>query len=229
MDVDCNAHLHLFQSTPPREGRQVVGYRSACVYLVSIHAPARGATIRRVELQLVDLVSIHAPARGATAPSILLSTTAGVSIHAPARGATSTTYFIGFTFNAFQSTPPREGRRQIRVIRALPTMVSIHAPARGATRGGSGGVRVWGFNPRPRERGDRFFILWVARRSSFNPRPRERGDSPDARSLNRTLPVSIHAPARGATDKQVAALKEGLFQSTPPREGRQSTAADSRR
>ena len=58
--------------------------------LVSIHAPARGATsYNPVNDSPID-VSIHAPARGAT----LLLDFSGwhklVSIHAPARGATYT-------------------------------------------------------------------------------------------------------------------------------------------
>ena len=77
---------------------------------VSIHAPARGATIlpenfflltqfqstpprggRRQgadEFVLVRDVSIHAPARGATRWRCYRTRLAGVSIHAPARGAT---------------------------------------------------------------------------------------------------------------------------------------------
>ena len=33
---------------------------------ISIHAPARGATVRRMEMWLIVMISIHAPARGAT-------------------------------------------------------------------------------------------------------------------------------------------------------------------
>ena len=77
--------------------------------LVSIHAPARGATAVTLGCIRVDIVSIHAPARGATdivparleRPSFNPRARAGrdgmfadgmryvlVSIHAPARGAT---------------------------------------------------------------------------------------------------------------------------------------------
>ena len=57
-------------------------------YLVSIHAPARGATPEMtIDLSIFD-VSIHAPARGATALVDFLIYQVFVSIHAPARGAT---------------------------------------------------------------------------------------------------------------------------------------------
>ena len=55
-----------FQSTPPHGGRRPkpVGYP---VYnMVSIHAPARGATDVVFPLRRWLYVSIHAPARGAT-------------------------------------------------------------------------------------------------------------------------------------------------------------------
>ena len=81
---------------------------------VSIHAPARGATLAGDDAMKVYEVSIHAPARGATVPNnpINQSSTgfnsrtregcdyllesgeesSAVSIHAPARGATLLTF-----------------------------------------------------------------------------------------------------------------------------------------
>ena len=56
--------------------------------IVSIHAPARGATPYTGEIYQIEPVSIHAPARGATPPVIAVAFTYVVSIHAPARGAT---------------------------------------------------------------------------------------------------------------------------------------------
>ena len=100
---------------------------------ISIHAPARGATIswRKIKNQrryfnprsrkgsdpagaafaiAKTYISIHAPARGATIFLASLLSGNGISIHAPARGATT----IDFT-------------------NASGYMISIHAPARGAT------------------------------------------------------------------------------------------------
>ena len=56
--------------------------------IVSIHAPARGATGSGQAVPADDKVSIHAPARGATADTGVDDGRFVVSIHAPARGAT---------------------------------------------------------------------------------------------------------------------------------------------
>ena len=95
---------------------------------VSIHAPARGATVfrgtwhrhawfqsthpRGVRLDEISIearslgVSIHAPARGATPFGEEYRTSTKVSIHAPARGATNIV-LMGGSSSSFQSTHPR--------------------------------------------------------------------------------------------------------------------------
>ena len=121
-----------FQSTLPHGERQTPGYQpphrpgfnprsrtgsddglfiSCLFFIVSIHAPARGATWNRPLRAPAILVSIHAPARGATPHWYRHRLLDSVSIHAPARGATWS---------------HRGGR-------STPLCVSIHAPARGAT------------------------------------------------------------------------------------------------
>src|SRR5690606_38647628 len=54
-----------FQSTRPRGARQVIVGPPQTNTVVSIHAPARGATPVRTCTAPRDPVSIHAPARGA--------------------------------------------------------------------------------------------------------------------------------------------------------------------
>ena len=113
-----------------RAGRDaiIILYTNLC--LVSIHAPARGATAfpthqfrlflfqstrprgarhRMILTQSVAFVSIHAPARGATPLWQCYIRQGIVSIHAPARGATEV---LGatLTMSAFQSTRPRGAR-----------------------------------------------------------------------------------------------------------------------
>ena len=99
---------------------------------ISIHAPARGATIIAKEQNLGSGISIHAPARGATIAWMPLQepykdfnpraregrdykifdseSEVYISIHAPARGATE-----------------KSG------VSSQAIIISIHAPARGAT------------------------------------------------------------------------------------------------
>ena len=56
--------------------------------MVSIHAPAWGATSNNIDFDFCKYVSIHAPAWGATEPGLKPAATTRVSIHAPAWGAT---------------------------------------------------------------------------------------------------------------------------------------------
>jgi len=77
--------------------------------MVSIHAPAWGATGSWKDIVGLTNVSIHAPAWGATAdnkPSLLAQS---VSIHAPAWGATQPDNNPA-SARLFQSTPPHGGR-----------------------------------------------------------------------------------------------------------------------
>ena len=53
----------------------------------------------------------------------------------------------------------------------------------------------------------------------FNSRPREGGDSGGAEA-QRSQPISIHAPAKGATDMLLWIAPFFEFQFTPPRRGR---------
>jgi len=77
--------------------------------VVSIHAPARGATFKVVVAGRRFGVSIHAPARGATCAWYLANKNYPVSIHAPARGATEWGVDLPEDW-LFQSTRPRGAR-----------------------------------------------------------------------------------------------------------------------
>ena len=154
-------------------------------YMISIHAPARGATSTRssawsngYEFQStlprgerrriggtgrrIYPISIHAPARGAT--SIVMPSITGhqsISIHAPARGATL--YFRHcYIVSQFQSTLPRGERPRTNYPVCLQNEISIHAPARGATpiRDRTGSLIVH-FNPRSREGSDVIFRKYL--------------------------------------------------------------------
>ena len=166
--------------------------------MVSIHAPARGATRFVFYTPLLVRVSIHAPARGATQQPANIVVFVDVSIHAPARGATFHGGLLQTLGAWFQSTRPRgarqdsgraayrarcfnprarEGRDGVPDNRLNRFFVSIHAPARGAT----------------------YFALRDIRRRE----------------------VSIHAPARGATTPTCPSYcSASAFQSTRPRGAR---------
>ncbi len=145
--------------------------------IVSIHAPARGATIACGQDRDQDPVSIHAPARGATRNSIDGKVAIAVSIHAPARGATKAVNLCNHR-----------------------TVVSIHAPARGATMWLRHGLTYNScFNPRTRTGCDvetQHLYRLLSEFQSTHPHGVRRADDLEDRRVQK---VSIHAPARGAT------------------------------
>ena len=165
---------------------------------VSIHAPARGATIPTAKKRRRATVSIHAPARGATVPMGNSKLGKMVSIHAPARGATLADYYDRNRLT-FQFTHPRGVRRILERNGIDTNDVSIHAPARGATNPKFFMQDFYGLFQFTHPRGVRLLSDRLhARRCCFNSRTREGCDTPSTSKLKIAY-VSIHAPARGAT------------------------------
>ncbi len=80
--------LTLFQSTRLREARHQPQGLILTDELISIHAPAGGATKSLRVAQSQYDISIHAPAGGATSPFVDSTRVFDISIHAPAGGAT---------------------------------------------------------------------------------------------------------------------------------------------
>ena len=193
-----------FQSTRPHGARPDRAMDLWFDKVVSIHAPAWGATFASPVKVRDDLVSIHAPAWGATSSEHGYIVHDWVSIHAPAWGAT-------FAYNKpastlmFQSTRPHGARLQEHGERRGDLAVSIHAPAWGATSFVEQlpiGTRVsihapaWGATLK-------LPALDVIT-ESFNPRARMGRDHP-AVSCEVQKGVSIHAPAWGATGREPSA------------------------
>ncbi len=187
--------------------------------VVSIHAPARGATCDDKSDWTQAPVSIHAPARGATSGFVRYSAktcfnpraragrdifsasyrcmTGRVSIHAPARGATNLAV-LSVRSSRFQSTRPR-GARRAWLHRCIRGQLFQSTRPRGARHplGGLRGIINEFQSTRPR--GARQSGGLICRRiGCFNPRARA-GRDPDSLDMIRVITVSIHAPARGAT------------------------------
>ena len=141
--------------------------------LVSIHAPAWGATMLLSKARRDDAVSIHAPAWGATDPQELTGMAGNVSIHAPAWGATSEWQVDQVLEAWFQSTHPRGVRRFKSLFHGHHASVSIHAPAWGATSIEFLSIdRLLCFNPRTRVGCDPMLTAPRQGDLSFNPRTR---------------------------------------------------------
>ncbi len=191
--------MSAFQSTRPR-GARLADASRRCLHqpradLVSIHAPARGATRRRGTRPSIQAdVSIHAPARGATevvawyVEYLPFQSTrprgarrdcevphdsCQVSIHAPARGATFHPALRRYS-SLFQSTRPRGARPAVGSCQGLPHHGFQSTRPRGARRGAwhCTVTLTMGFNPRARAGRDTPERLAVRGLSSFNPRAR---------------------------------------------------------
>ena len=211
-----------FQSTRPRGARRGQRARDNAHRIVSIHAPAWGATRRSWWRGRLPVVSIHAPAWGATPPGIRPVPGTGVSIHAPAWGATPAglqerASRPGFNPRARVGRDNRGGKGI-----GLATPFQSTRP-RGARPSGWRHARLSavGFNPRARVGRDPAGLQERASRPGFNPRARVGRDAAEneshgggfkfqstrprgARRIHalphlRSQIVSIHAPAWGAT------------------------------
>ena len=182
--------------------------------LVSIHAPARGATAifpdqllailfqsthpHGVRLQsaynVEDIMRFNPRTR--TGCDRLKEGVIGytyVSIHAPARGATNDMCMFRQDCSVSIHAPAR-GATKKYINNFIFIIVSIHAPARGAT----GNTSLW----------DKFLQVSIHAPA--------RGATILYLSLLRCCTVSIHAPARGATPSIAVDVVPYEFQSTHP-------------
>ena len=140
----------------------------------------------------------------------------GISIHAPARGATIASSPLSSGLIRFQSTLPRGERLFPTFFDTSVRIISIHAPARGATYKMACSVSLNVFQSTlPRgERPD--YATTITVDQDFNPRSREGSDRYFTNKDGQTE-ISIHAPARGATQFPSAGIFPHIFQSTLPR------------
>ena len=211
------------------------------VFEISIHAPPRGATSHGMPCLTSKSISIHAPPRGATSIRAGCTSSASAFQFTPLREGRLDDVMNALKPILFQFTPLREGRHVsdegVRVhfyfnsrpsargdsctsISSVLFTISIHAPPRGATQliGIGCGSSIFQFTPlregrRPRSGSCHY-------RRYFNSRPSARGDVSFLFQLC-ILPISIHAPPRGATSHTPgASARPGIFQFTPLREGR---------
>ena len=194
------------------------------ILIVSIHAPARGATscccpppacierfnprAREGRDQSSAPSTPHSASFQSTRPRGARPRLAMTSLSSLAfqstrpRGARPR--HLGFLVwvQAFQSTRPRGARHMDGVQVLAISEVSIHAPARGATWRPASRCCSRGFQS-TRPRGARHALVDDdLLPGSFNPRARE-GRDLRCGGVCRCRIVSIHAPARGATEQVI--------------------------
>ena len=205
----------MFQSTRPRGARPGWSDLSVDGEMVSIHAPARGATfsgaaaaskLKRFNPRARAGRDVASDCRRDRPVCFNPRARAGRDNRLPfavqlqawfqstrPRGARPTKGRYKWSSSTFQSTRPR-GARLRQEPKRHERPVSIHAPARGAT---TGTVQ------RPRSC------------KCFNPRARAGRDRASRRANERDQHVSIHAPARGATGE--APARQALARGFNPR------------
>ena len=141
-----------FQSTPPRGGRLV----SVSIVVPAAYfnpRPREGGDYHPILRAQSIVISIHAPARGATLTSSGLSWILSFQ-STPPRGGRLVSVSIVVPA-AYFNPRPREGGDYHPILRAQSIVISIHAPARGATMQIPMALTCKpNFNPRPREGGD---------------------------------------------------------------------------
>ena len=191
--------------------------KGSCIN-ISIRAPTRGATIigmlltlssrfqsalprgeRLVSVQIVILqlkISIRAPARGATLPPFPHSRPYVISIRAPARGAT-------YAYRMYQTD----------------TEISIRAPARGATLYAYRLGRIILFQS-ALPRGERLTLVYANILLGSFQSALPRGERPSGCLHTRPgLPISIRAPARGATSGNLREIIKIIISIRAPARG----------
>ena len=253
--------LCLFQSTPPRGGRPSVsiffdfdryfnprprvggdgGRRiltAEC--LISIHAPAWGATRRRWRWNDIEVFQ-STPPRGGRLRSYE-QTDCGKNFNPRPRVGGDPFLWTDCRRFTISIHAPAWGATHVFCHVTLLKPISIHAPAWGATIHLDALLSVGKISIHaPAWGGDVLFLhgseddcisihapAWGATteteaiefaQKDFNPRPRVGGDRPPP-ARPRQAAISIHAPAWGATGEQRRSTSLSTFQSTPPRGGR---------
>ena len=189
---------------------------------ISIHAPTRGATIRRDFITGTNNNFNPRSHKGSDLPSPVFSILLEISIHAPTRGATSYTIHHS-PLTEFQSTLPQGERRSSPSILITSYDISIHAPTRGATDLScfSALLSIY-FNPRSHKGSDNI-RCWIPVNCFLFQSTLPQGERHDLSDTQiQMLRISIHAPTRGATELKAFCLQyEEKFQSTLPQGERQ--------
>ena len=125
--------MNLFQSTLPRRERRYFRETLCDMIEISIHAPAKGATIKIYFRNGKHFISIHAPAKGATFSGRVPTATHKLFQSTLPRRERLSFLIASFFVILFQSTLPRRERQFSKFLIVVFKAISIHAPAKGAT------------------------------------------------------------------------------------------------
>ena len=190
----------IFQFTPLREGRRSALIGTSFGWMISIHAPPRGATRSLYRaLALSAYFNSRPSARGDMSPADA-STARLIFQFTPLREGRPNVYRLRLVRRHFNSRPSARGDFTAKSY-YWQFYISIHAPPRGATllegRECFGGFISIHAPPRGATASH-----WLASpmRLYFNSRPSARGDAQGFCAVRINF-ISIHAPPRGATSQ----------------------------
>ena len=94
--------------------------------------PREGSDVKLLSKAMGCSISIHAPAKGATLQTVFSRTVVEFQ-STPPRRERHTLGQLLFYLHQFQSTPPRRERLVVLCVSSTFLNISIHAPAKGAT------------------------------------------------------------------------------------------------
>ncbi len=191
----------LFQPTLPHRERPAIPFPHGFPFYFNPRSRTGSDTLFALT-SFNSAISIHAPAQGATSPALDGIIPGAISIHAPAQGATGHRVVFPPPVG-FQSTLPHRERRRSGFSRAALTR---------------------DFNPRSRTGSDGPTTPQTAGAGDFNPRSRTGSDRRLRTSPTKSLSISIHAPAQGATSPACSTPRKPEFQSTLPHRERHLTS-----
>ena len=219
--------LRLFLLTPLREGRPDRHELRGRAEEISTHAPAGGATRRRLPSGVHRLISTHAPAGGATTWRAALRTLPVYFYSRPCGRGDIPQLHPSTQHHAFLLTPLREGRPAALHVLVCPFVISTHAPAGGATPvSHTEGEAIALFLLTPLREGRLELDVLALCLVDFYSRPCGRGDFSQS-PVGPPGVISTHAPAGGATKPYfLINLIFSLFLLTPLREGRPAAGRD---
>ena len=153
------------------------GVAAAVFGSISIHTPAKGATVMMVEISRSERISIHTPAKGATQISPVYNP--GFLYFNPhtREGCDDSLQLITPIRPVFQSTHPRRVRQWSGSRTPMQLAISIHTPAKGAT------------------------CYHVALRNfrGISIHTPAKGATLESNLVQPSTKISIHTPAKGAT------------------------------
>ena len=186
------ANISEFQSTHPHGVRHKE--KGGINRPISFNPRTHTGCDSSILLILISFRSFNPRTFAEVKPAIVRS----VSIHAPTRGATHF-YFLIRKIVGFQSTHPHGVRLVFEATGTDYSAVSIHAPTRGATKKIAYRIKRYMFQSTHPHGVRRITFIRSGSHLCFNPRTHTGCDPIVFQGDDKCLPVSIHAPTRGAT------------------------------